>query len=53
MNIALQKFIIDLDQASQDLIGKPVEVRRGPATVTASDPASVTVPKAWEDAGER
>ena len=28
-----------LDQVLYDLIGKPVGVRRGPATVTASDPA--------------
>ena len=32
-----------MDQVSQDLIGKPVRVRRGPATVKASDPTSATV----------
>ena len=42
MNLTLKSSYC-LDQASQDLIGKPVEVRRGPATVTASDPANATV----------
>ena len=43
INNLLLKNSYRLDQVLYDLIGKPVGVRRGPATVTASDPANATV----------